>query len=53
MSALNNQYKGYRFPSEIIQHDVWLYYSLPGQLVAFGMPKTATAVDVQGVYTLY
>ena len=26
MSAPNNQYKGHRFPSEIIQHAVWLYY---------------------------
>ena len=26
MSAPNNQYKGHRFPPEIIQHAVWLYY---------------------------
>ncbi len=26
MSVPNNQYKGHRFPPEIIQHAVWLYY---------------------------
>ena len=26
MSESNNQYKGHRFPPEIIQHAVWLYY---------------------------
>jgi putative transposase len=26
MSAPSNQYKGHRFPREIIQHAVWLYY---------------------------
>ncbi len=26
MSTPNNQYKGHRFPPEIIQHAVWLYY---------------------------
>ena len=26
MSAPNNQYKGHRFPPDIIQHAVWLYY---------------------------
>ena len=26
MSALNNPYKRHRFPAEIIQYTVWLYY---------------------------
>ncbi len=26
MSVPNNQYKRHRFPPEIIQHAVWLYY---------------------------
>ena len=26
MSAPNNQYKRYRFPPEIIQYAVWVYY---------------------------
>ena len=33
MSTQAPSYRGYRFPSEIISHAVWLYYRAPQQAV--------------------